>query len=145
MTFTPQENGFKVTKEYFSVTLNQQFNDGKFVKQSGTGMLCIPHVQFSNDPNRKIVRLRMDWGFMMKDVVEFFADDIYHVFYFDYENEKQCIENLISVSRASFEKFFLLKFPGTLNIDLKDFFNQANELVLRDDILSKIHSRDKMA
>jgi len=91
MTFTPQENGFKVTREYFSKTLDQKFNDGKFSKIVGTGMLCVPHVQFSKDPQRKIVRLRMDWGFMIKDVAEFFADDFYHIFYYDFDNEKESI------------------------------------------------------
>lgn len=84
----------------------------------------------------------MDWGIMMKDMFEFFADDFYHIFYFDYDNEKQVVDNLISESRKSFEKFFRLKFPGAIKIDLNSFYGKAEQVLLRDDILSKVHSRD---
>ena len=69
MFFKAQENGIKVTREYFSKTLDQLFPGGQFKLKSPGGMLCIPHIQFSTDPNRKIVLLTMDWGFMLKDLV----------------------------------------------------------------------------
>jgi hypothetical protein len=143
MHFSPEENGIKVTKEFFSKTLEQLFPDGKFKTRAAMGMLCIPHVQFSKDPRRKIVRLRMDWGFMMKDFVEFFLDDSYHIFYDNYNDENDQMDALVSKSKRTFEKYFKLKFPRSVHINLDDFYSQADEILLRDKILSEIHSRDK--
>lgn len=143
MIFSAEENGVKVTREFFSKTLEQLFPDKKFNVTAPTGILCIPHIQFSNDPNRKIARLRMDWGFMMKGIVEFFLDDCYHIFYENYNDENDQIDTLVSKSKKTFDKYFRLKFPRTVHIDLDDFYSQADEILLRDKILSEIHSRDK--
>jgi len=142
MEIKEQTGGFKVTKVYFSPTFKQQFSNRVFNKTSGAAMHCVGHVNFSKDPKRKIVSLRMDWGFKVTGYIDFFADDNYYVFYDSYEGEDEQIDKLIAQSKKRFIKSFNEKSPTKIIVDLNDFHGKNKDELLRKEILKDIHKRD---
>ena len=137
MKIQPETNGFKITKWYASVTLKQEFSN-KVSFETAHAIHCVPKLSHSKDSNRKIARLVLEWGYILKNFIEYIAEDIYYIHHTDCDNENEVINQLILISYVKFLSEFEKKKTG-VDFNLLPPFDQSKVSDLRQKILKQIH------
>ena len=101
MKAQPREDSFKITRWYMSTTLKQEFSDGVKFK-TAEAIHCEPHIKRSTNKTEKLALLRLEWGYILKNYIEYIADDEYYVEFSDLENSDAVLNKIIVTSYANF-------------------------------------------
>src|ERR1043166_470038 len=134
MIIYKQPSNLRITKDYFSASLQQDLEDAAFGAQAATGILCIPETIFSKNENRKIIDLTLHWAFIMTGFIEFGIDDLYYVDYSDCGDEQAKIDELIGNSKTIFKHTFDKNAPKKININFEIFHDKEKDIELRNKI-----------
>lgn len=100
-----KEKGFNVTRWYVSPTIKQQFPDGTSFP-TAHAIHCEPHIRHSTDKTDRIALLRLEWGYVLKNYIEYIADDEYYLDFSDKSDIENKLNELIVISYAKFLKEF---------------------------------------